>query len=203
MAVSNVLLSRQTRERLSLRWKNAIAWDRTRAFLIENANEGYLRINLKGREPLGIVEPGAEYQALCGDLCRTAAAMRNPDTGKPAALAVYRTDDLCDGPCRSHMPDVVIVWDPDARVTTELLIAEDGLVRSPAPACGLPPYYTGNHVPNAFGIACGPEVPAGLVRPGVSILDIAPTILRYFGIDPPAHMAGTVLHELIAQTTRA
>jgi predicted AlkP superfamily phosphohydrolase/phosphomutase len=198
IAISNVLLSRKTRERLSLRWKTAgIAWDRTRAFLIENANEGYIRVNLKGREPLGIVEPGAEYQALCGELCRTATAMRNPDTGKPATKAVYRTDDICNGPSRSTMPDVVILWDPDARVTTDLLIETHGLVRAPAPSCGMPPYYTGNHFPNAFAIALGPGVPAGLVRPGGSILDLAPTILKHRGIDPPGHMTGTVLSELV------
>ena len=47
-----------------MRWKTAgIAWDRTRAFPIENANEGYIRINLQGREPEGTVQPGEDYHA--------------------------------------------------------------------------------------------------------------------------------------------
>jgi predicted AlkP superfamily phosphohydrolase/phosphomutase len=202
IAISNTLLSRNAKERLSLRWKNAgIAWDRTRAFVIENANEGYVRVNLKGREPLGIVEPGAEYQALCDELCRTATTMTNPKTGIPAAVAVYKCDDICSGPCRSHMPDVVIIWNPEAKVTTELLLEKQGLVRSPAPSCGMPPFYTGNHVPNAFAIAVGPGVPASIVRRGASILDLAPTILTRLGIDPPAHMTGTVLNELVGRAT--
>ena len=59
MAVSDALLSRQMQERLSLRWKTAgITWERTKAFVIENANEGFVRINLKGREPLSALSAG-------------------------------------------------------------------------------------------------------------------------------------------------
>src|SRR5262249_21480507 len=95
MAVSNALLSHQAQDRMSMRWKIAgIAWERTRAYVIENANEGYIRVNLKGREPLGIVETGAEYHALCDQICRTAATMTNPATGRPAALAVHKVDDM-------------------------------------------------------------------------------------------------------------
>ena len=197
IAVSDALLSRQMRERLSLRWKTAgIAWERTKAFVIENANEGYIRINLKGREPLGIVEPGAEYERVRNDIYDAAAAMTNPRTGKPAASAVYRTDDICAGPRRDHMPDIVIIWDVDAQVTTEVLIERLGLIRKPGASCQLPPYYTGNHAPRAFAVAMGPDVPRGTSRTGGSILDLAPTILATFGIEAPQHMVGRLLGEL-------
>jgi predicted AlkP superfamily phosphohydrolase/phosphomutase len=201
IAVSRMLLSREMQEQLSLRWKTAgIAWPQTRAFVIENANEGYIRINLKGREPEGIVSPGDEYANLCEEIYRTAKTMMNPATGKPAALAVYKTDDICNGPCRSHMPDVVIVWNLDAKVTTELLMDQYGLVRVKDPGCAVAPYYTGNHWPNAFAAAVGPEVPEGLTLEGRSILDLAPTILARFGIEPPEYMDGKVLHELTGRT---
>ncbi len=197
IAVSDALLSRQMKERLSLRWKTAgIAWDRTQAFVIENANEGYVRINLKGREPLGIVEPGAEYERVRDEIYDAAVTMTNPQTGKPAASIVYRTDDICRGPRRDHMPDVVIIWDLDARVTTEVLIGKLGLVRKSAASCQLPPFYTGNHAPRAFTVAVGPDVPQGYSETGKSVLDLAPTILSRFGIEIPSHMSGTVLTEL-------
>lgn len=197
MAVSDALLSRQMKERLSLRWKTAgIAWARTQAFVIENANEGYIRINLKGREPLGIVEPGAEYERVRDEIYNAAATMTNPQNGKPAASMVYRTDDICRGPRRDHMPDIVIIWDVDAQVTTEVLIEKLGLIRKSAASCQLPPYYTGNHAPRAFAMAIGPDVPQGVVHRGNSVLDLAPTILTTFGIERPAYMSGTVLEEL-------
>jgi predicted AlkP superfamily phosphohydrolase/phosphomutase len=66
--------------------------------------------------------------------------------------------------------------------------------------CGVAPYYTGNHWPNAFAAAIGPDVPQGLALEGGSILDLAPTILARFGIAPPGYMNGTVLRELSAGT---
>jgi predicted AlkP superfamily phosphohydrolase/phosphomutase len=199
MAVSDVLLSRQVKEQLSLRWKTAgIRWSGTQAFVIENANEGYVRINLKGREPLGTVEPGADYERLRDEIHRTAAGLTNPLTGRAAARAVYKTDDICSGPRRSDMPDIVIIWDVDAKVTTELLLQGHGLVRKPSASCLLPPYYTGNHAPHAFAVAIGPDVPQGCLHAGRSVLDLAPTILAEFDIEPPAHMTGHILGELRA-----
>jgi predicted AlkP superfamily phosphohydrolase/phosphomutase len=198
-AVSRALLPRKVNEKLSLRWKTAgISWQHTRAFLIENANEGYIRVNLKGREPQGIVAPGAEYRDLCEEIYQTAKSLTNPANGKAAVRTVYKTDDIYAGPCRSHMPDIIINWNDEARVSTELLAKNYGIARSALPAYALMPYYTGNHRPNAFAIAAGGNVPAGQVLQGSSILDLAPTVLDFFGIAAPAYMPGKVLGDLRA-----
>jgi predicted dehydrogenase/predicted AlkP superfamily phosphohydrolase/phosphomutase len=197
VAVSRALLPRSVNEKLSLHWKTAgISWQHTRAFLIENANEGYIRINLKGREPEGVVEPGKEYDTLCEEIVQTVRSMTNPANGKPAVHSVHKTDDLYTGPCRSHMPDIIIIWNDDAKITTELLTKNYGMARSAQPGYALTPYYTGNHRPNAFAIAVGPEITAGRVLQGSSIRDLAPTILTYFGITTPDYMSGKVLDEL-------
>jgi predicted AlkP superfamily phosphohydrolase/phosphomutase len=202
-AVSKTLLPRSMNEKLSLHWKTAgIAWEHTRAFLIDNANEGYIRINLKGREPMGIVEPGNEYENLCEEIFQTVKSMTNPANGKHAANTVHKTDDIYKGPCRSHMPDIIIKWNDDARISTELLTNKYGMARSAQPAYGIMPYYTGNHRPNAFAVAVGPEVPAGQVLTGASILDLAPTILSYFGIGPAHCMKGKVLSALRQKRSR-
>jgi predicted AlkP superfamily phosphohydrolase/phosphomutase len=119
--------------------------------------------------------------------------MTNPGNGTLAARAIYKTDDIFHGPCRSLMPDIIINWDDNARVSTELLTAKYGLARSTAPGCALPPYYTGNHRPNAFMVSRGPDVLKGAIYEGASILDLAPTILSQLGIDPPGYMDGRVL----------
>lgn len=200
MAVSNAILSREARERLSLRWKTAgIDWSRTRAFTLENANEGYIRLNLRGREPLGTVAPGDEYRALRDELGELALGMTNPLTGTSAASAVFKTDDICRGPRRSDLPEIVIIWNVDAKITTELGLGARGAVRSRAPSCSLPPFYSGNHFPHAFAVANGPGVPAGVVRDGGSILDLAPTILSRFGLDVPDHMTGALMADAFAR----
>jgi hypothetical protein len=68
--------------------------------------------------------------------------------------AVYKTDELYHGPCRDHNPDVIINWDPKARVTT-------GCPRRLGPAAVNTPdmglrLTRGNHRPNAFMAVVGP-----------------------------------------------
>jgi predicted AlkP superfamily phosphohydrolase/phosphomutase len=203
VAVSRSLLPRSVNEKLSLRWKTAgISWQHTRAFLIENANEGYIRINLKGREPEGIVEPGKQYEDLCEELYRTIKHATNPANGERAAHTVYKTDDIYHGPCRSHMPDIIINWNDDAKLTTELLTEKYGLARSEVPGYAVAPYYTGNHRPTAFAVAMGPQIPGANVLKDTSILDLAPTMLNFFGIAPPDYMAGKMLGELCERPKR-
>ena len=91
------------------------------------------------------------------------------------------------------MPDIIVHWNDEARLTTELSTEKYGLARSQAPGCGRAPYYTGNHRPSAFMVALGPDVPQGAVIEGRSILDLAPTILAQFEIPPPDYMDGKVL----------
>jgi predicted AlkP superfamily phosphohydrolase/phosphomutase len=199
--ISRRLLPRSINEKLSMRWKTAgIAWERTRAFPIENANEGYIRVNLKGREPQGVVQPGQDYQAVCDSLVETANTMINPANGRRAIHEVHKTDDLYRGPCRAHMPDVIINWNPDARITTQLSTQQWGTLQTENAGYAVTPYYTGNHRPNAFTALVGPGITPGRIVGGASILDLAPTILARFGIVTPAHMDGRVLDELTIET---
>ena len=108
---------------------------------------------------------GGAWQGIRGDFARRSIrppkAWINPANGKPAARAVYKTDDIYHGPCRSHMPDIIINWNDEAEVTTELITEKYGLVRSDEPGFALNPYYTGNHRPNAFMLAVGPDISGG------------------------------------------
>ena len=197
--VSKYLLPRSLNERLSIHWKTAdIDWPNTRAFTIENANEGYVRVNLKSREPEGIVEPGSEHQAICDDLYKVARAMVNPDTGIAASSDVHKATDIFSGPFTKNMPDVIINWDPKAKVTKRLNISGLGLIESPYAGYEVSPYYTGNHLGHAFIAAVGPGLNSIGDLAGASILDLAPTILRHFNIPAPEHMHGKVRNALLS-----
>ena len=52
-------------------------WPKMRAFALPSFSEGYIRINLQGREPQGIVAP-ADYDALCDELIGRAASLGEP-----------------------------------------------------------------------------------------------------------------------------
>lgn len=190
-------LPRGLQQQLSTRWMTAdVDWSRTRAFCIPNANEGYIRINLRGREPEGIVEPGSQYDQVCLELTTQLKALINPQTGFPAIREVLRVDDVFPGECRGHLADLVVQWNPEARITTEVQSQTCGLVKSEKPGYALEPFYTGNHRPGAFFIARGPEVPAGQTLEGGHVLDLAPTFLNYFGVVAAEYMDGRVLSDL-------
>ena len=202
--VSKYILPRSINEKLSLHWKTAdIDWSSTRAFLIDNANEGYVRVNLKGREPEGIVEPGNEYDDICHSILDVAQRMINPENGLPVASDVHKSSDIFSGPCLVNMPDVIVNWNPDAKVTTQIEIAGLGTIDGPDAAYQVSPYYTGNHRGNAFIIARGPGIEPATELQGGSILDLAPTILNHFDIEVPDHMDGTVQTKLVAGSANA
>src|SRR5262249_26522222 len=59
-------------------------WSRTRAFTLPADLEGCIRINLQGREPEGIIEPGGQYEDVCSELTEALEKLINPATGRPA-----------------------------------------------------------------------------------------------------------------------
>jgi predicted AlkP superfamily phosphohydrolase/phosphomutase len=187
-------LPRSVRYQLSTKWMNAdIDWSRTRAFCIPNSNEGYFRVNLRGREPQGTVADGEDCRQLVALLKAELEALTNPSSGQRAAHAVHVMDATFAGAERQHLPDVVISWDFDARVLNRVQGPGCGLV---AGKCGYetPAYYSGNHRPNAFVLGYGAGVATGGPDPeGGHIVDVAPTIFAALGVDAPAHFEGHAL----------
>jgi predicted AlkP superfamily phosphohydrolase/phosphomutase len=191
-------LPRSVQHKLSLKWASAgIDWQQSRVSCIPNANEGYLRVNLRGREPLGIVESGADYAQLLADLAVEMRGLRNPANGRSTVEQVFLIDEVFPGSERQHLPDLVVAWDPDARLLTEIATPRAGKVLGPA-AYQTSPFYTGNHRPNAFVLARGPGIPAHAQLEQGHILDLAPTILTLLGVDSPASLEGRAWPQFVA-----
>jgi predicted AlkP superfamily phosphohydrolase/phosphomutase len=158
-------------------------------FCIPNSNEGYFRVNLQGREPQGIVSPGAEYDDLIGRLQIELKSLVNPQNGVRAADRVAAVDEVFPGPRRKDLPDAVINWNAAAGVISQLEGPASGRVDK-GPGYAISPFYTGNHRPTAFVIGRGAGVaPASSLTSG-HILDIAPTILTALGVEVPRHFEG-------------
>ncbi len=183
-------LPRSVHYRMSMKWVNdGIDWERSRVFCIPNSNEAYFRMNLKGREPLGRVDPDAEALEIVGELRDDLRKLINPDNGKLGADRVLAIDAVYPGPERGRLPDVVAGWNPDARILGRLASAREGLLEGAA-GYQTAPYYTGNHRPNAFLLVRGPDTPAGVEVNGRDVLDVAPTILAKLGVELPVPFEG-------------
>lgn len=193
-------LSRDMQHRLSTGWVNAgMDWGHTKVFPIPNSNEAYLRVNLQGREPQGIVAPGAESEALLAALDAEMRRLVNPANDEPAAERVTLVDGVFPGPERRHLPDLVVSWRPEARVLHDLASPACGHVHGPA-GHEIAPYYTGNHRAVAFLAGRGPGVAGGSGLSGGHIVDIPATILALLAVEAPAWMEGDVLPELMPAT---
>ena len=166
-------------------------WKSSRAFALPNDFPGAIRINLKGREPNGLVEPGAEYEALCDELVREFSALVNPATGRSAVDKVLKSDEVCAGENRDEFPDLIVVWNREAPI--EALRSE----RIGTVSGHLPDRRTGAHLVEGFLIAFGSGIAHGSMVEEATILDIAPTILKIFGQAIPNDYDGRALDEIL------
>jgi predicted AlkP superfamily phosphohydrolase/phosphomutase len=170
----------RVRRRFSM--DTAASWTRARRCLHQvphNELSGAIRINLRGREPGGRVNPGAEYEAWCRRLEREAMSWVDPETGHHVVDRVVRADDAHPGAERSALPDLFVVWKRD-RPIRGLYSPTIGVISERDPA-----YRAGNHVADGFYVVAGPSVsPSGPAGP-VSIVDLGPTLGSWLGVDLP------------------
>ncbi len=184
------------RDRLARRVDTAaIDWSRTRAYLLPTDLEGCIRVNLAGREPHGIVQPGAEYDAVCDELTAALLELVNPHTGAPAVREVVRVDERFPGPRRDYLPDLVVLWS-DASPITQLSSPRIGTVAAPSPDG-----RTGTHAAPGFLIAHGPGIPQAFTAHGAHVRDVAPTILALYGVERSDDMDGAVLVQPLESRT--
>jgi predicted AlkP superfamily phosphohydrolase/phosphomutase len=169
---------------------SSIDWSKTRAFTLPTDLEGCIRINLKGREPAGIVEPGAEYNDLCAEIRERLLELNNPDTGAPAVRQVWIRNQVFPGDRQEQLPDLMVSWNDEAPFTS---LASAKIGRVDGESADLRP---GTHSPRGFLLAVGDGISAGIVSRG-HLVDVAPTVMKLLRLNVPAHMDGIPLRQLV------
>lgn len=157
-----------------------IDWSRTLAYSV--GKFGNIFLNVEGREPNGIVEPGSEYEQLRNEIIERLSRWTNPETGKKLVRKPYRREELYSGPHVVNAPDIVIEWE-DYRYHSFLpadyrkpMLFEP--VRGRYKNLG----WTGNHRPEGILLMKGPGIQAGVRIEGARMIDVAPTILHILGL---------------------
>jgi predicted AlkP superfamily phosphohydrolase/phosphomutase len=162
-------------------------WSRTRVYCTGATDDLY--VNLRGREPQGIVEPGDEYDAQCAFLVERLQETCDPATGQPAVELVARREEVYHGPHLDRAPDVLIRWS-----THSVLSGLHTPGYTPVPAEPLStPLQSGGHRPHGILIAAGSPFQPGTQGEEFSIMDVAPTVLHLFGLPIPRDMDGKVI----------
>lgn len=152
----------------SIDWSRTIAWG-------DGGYYGRLFLNVKGREPQGIVEP-ANYEATRDELIAKLESAPGPD-GQPLGTKVLKPQDVY----------------PEVRgIAPDLIVYFGDLEWRSVGAVGNPSIYTyendtgpdgANHDRDGiFIVKNAPGQPMGEVS-GWNLVDVGPTILSLYGID--------------------
>jgi hypothetical protein len=93
--------------------QSVIDWSATKVVLGDHPLAENVWVNLKGRDPDGIVEPGAEYERVREAVIQAFYAMRDPETGQcPVALALRKEDAAYLGQWGDTVGDIVFYLTP-------------------------------------------------------------------------------------------
>jgi len=126
-------------------------WARTPSFRVSSGGEGYLRLNIKGREARGFFEPdSAELHHYVDWLEKALLKIRVAKTGEPLVKSILHTSELFPGPKSHFLPDLILKWVPTE--PAEHIWSEDiGNIHE-----RLRTGRGGNHAGGSFAVVAGP-----------------------------------------------
>ncbi len=167
-------------------WLRDVDWDATKAYCLGLTG---MFLNLRGREHHGIVAPGAEAAAMKAEIVRRLNGLRDEEAGQIGIREVFDTSSLYSGPYLENAPDLLIGYNAGYRASWDCAtgVASGAVFEDNVKA------WSGDHcidprlVPGVF--FCNRRVETD----DPALIDIAPTALRLFGIEPPAYMDGRPL----------
>jgi predicted AlkP superfamily phosphohydrolase/phosphomutase len=169
-----------------------VDWSRTLAYSIGHVGQVY--INLKGREPDGIVAPGAEYEAVRQRVTRALEELRHPETGKAMVDTVIPGESVVHGPYASRGADLHLVLDGYRAIAFPLFAADRRVVTRQIRG------DSGCHRRHGILIAWGEGIRPGEAVEGARIMDITPTILHLMGLPVSDDIDGRVLTSMLSAT---
>ncbi|HMB68658.1 MAG TPA: alkaline phosphatase family protein [bacterium] len=176
------LLDRINKVFLSL---SDVDWSRTRVY--SKGNYGQMFLNLRGREPGGIVEPGEEAARVIGDVVAGLRELVDPETGGPLIGEIHTADDLYHGPFSGRAPDITFL--PADMRNKALGTVDFTSHRFVERAYG----NSGDHRMNGILLMRGEGIKAGVRLDDAGLIDVAPTILHHLGEPVPGDVDGRVL----------
>ncbi len=172
-------------------------WPQTRVFSEELSYAPSLCFNLKGREPEGIVEPGAELEDLQAEVIEQLLSWRDPLDEHSVVRNVYKRDEIYTGPYIEAAPDLILEFEEPGGYSYTAL--PSGRSQNEQPIERLPKSrlkggkgagMAGTHRRDGLFVAAGPAIPRQDTLGKRSIVDIAPTVLAALGLAIPSDIEG-------------
>jgi predicted AlkP superfamily phosphohydrolase/phosphomutase len=175
---------------------DCIDWKRTLAFCGEISGQGIF-INLRGRDPQGVVEPGPEYDRVRDQIIDGLLNWREPGSDHPIVDRVYKREELYTGAHVDKAPDLLVVMrNYSYLLLNSVRFTQQGYLREIDDARGF-------HRPDGVFLAWGHQISSGKQVNGAEIIDLAPTILHLLGVPVPQNMDGKVLESMFVPDSPA
>ncbi len=185
---------------------NDVDWSRTRAYSIGYIGE--VHINLRGREPQGIVAPGAEYERVRDDVIARLRELKLAN-GAPLVEHIWKKEEIYHGAHLADAPDILFL--PRNLETIAFGDFEFGSNKIVEPAYGVSSSHrmNGIFVASGAGVKNAGEFSSQIIARknsnetnsefardelrGARLIDLAPTILHALHLPVPRDMDGHAL----------
>jgi predicted AlkP superfamily phosphohydrolase/phosphomutase len=188
-------------------WRQSVDWSQTKAYADMDHYEGRINlyINLKGREPNGIVE-SKYYTKIRDEILELLYNTTEPESG----VKIFDKSDLWEKAIYlGNGPDIVfrdyrVINRSNKVVTIKTYPSLDSpyIFQNACKGVSLT-CQRGNHVDiitnkslNGIIIVSGPNIKKAEQIHNANVMDIFPTILHIFNVTTPNYVDGRVLHEI-------
>ena len=161
-----------------------INWNKTKVFAT-GAYDGQIFINLKGREPEGIVNI-EDYDDIIDELDKKLKKIPGDD-GKILDTKIFKKKEFFQGKFKRFAPDIIVYFD-DLMYGVNTSIIGNKLLWSPQTALGSD---DAGHSRQGIFIMGNSKQKGNLGE--ISYLDIVPTILGKLGMEIPKEFSGKII----------
>lgn len=168
-----------------------IDWETTKAYALSSSSNAIFIRQAKVPGAPGV--PPAEYEAFRDKMIEELLALKDPKTGKPVIMHVFKREDAFPGTYTDRAPDLTLMLHDYSFLS--VLRADEALKDRQVP------YAT--HHPDGIIVATGPGINAGARLDPLFIADVAPIALYSLGLPVPTDIEGKVRLDVFSEKWRA
>lgn len=160
---------------------------------------GQIFINLKGREPEGVVKPGKEYEELVNCIMEKLYELTDPENGEKIVEKIFKKEEVYQGEHANQAPDILFMMKDMTYIVRGHCGGFEGFEFGLKPGViveSSPNMEYAWHRENGLFIASSPQIRKGAKIDNARIIDLMPTILHIMGVPIPFDLDGRVLTEI-------
>ncbi len=167
---------------------SAINWKATKSYFFSLSGQA-IRLNVKAREPGGMIAAGEEYENVRDLLVQELQELKDPETGEALVEKVFKREEIYSGDFVENAPDLLLSMKEG--YTLQEGFGKDLIM----PATQRHAIRSGTHRANGILFMKGKGIRKGVFIESAEVVDIAPTLLYMMGLPVPHDMDGKVLKE--------